>query len=225
MKSITKAKAYEEVSHMLEGIDRVFLVGCGTCTTMTHTGGVPEVRAMTERLQETGKIVTGSTVVPVACDDMTSPTLQENQGQIRHAGALLVLTCALGVQRVSSLVSVPVIPALDTLFIGLELEPGNFAEACDQCGECVIGWTGGICPITACHKRLVNGPCGGTHNGKCEVSPEKDCAWTLIYNRLKTLNRLDLMRQYQPIKNAQVEIRPRRILITPSTEVEHEQDV
>ncbi len=225
MKSITKAKSFEEISGMLEGIERVFLVGCGTCTTMTRTGGVPEVQAMAEHLQVSGKIVTGWTVVPVACDDMTSPTLQENQGQMRHAGAVLVLTCALGVQRVASLVPVPVVPALDTLFIGLELEPGHFAEACDQCGECVIGWTGGICPVTACHKHLVNGPCGGTNHGKCEVDAEKDCAWTLIYNRLKAQNRLDLMRRYQPIKNAQVEIRPRRIVITTDVEVGHEREV
>jgi len=107
-----------------------------------------------------------------------------------------------------------VVPALDTLFIGLEDSPGNFHEVCAQCGHCVIGWTAGICPITACHKHLLNGPCGGTNNGKCEVDKTKDCAWTLIYQRLKEQGRLHLMRKYQPIRNSQVVPRPRMVTIS-----------
>ena len=103
----------------------------------------------------------------------------------------------------------PVIPALDTLFIGIEEGPGLFHEVCAQCGQCVIGDTAGICPLTACHKGLLNGPCGGTNDGMCEVDKEKDCAWTLIYQRLEEQGRLDLMRKYQPPKNYQVVPRPR----------------
>jgi hypothetical protein len=120
-----------------------------------------------------------------------------------------VMSCALGVQRVGSYIEKPVIPALDTLFIGVEDSPGYFHEVCDQCGHCVLGYTAGICPITACHKGLLNGPCGGTNNGKCEVDKEKDCAWTLIYNRLKAQNRLDIMKKYQPPRNSHVVPRPR----------------
>ena len=109
---------------------------------------------------------------------------------------------------------IPVIPAVNTLFIGVEETPGFFREACDQCGQCFLGETAGICPITACHKGLVNGPCGGTNDGKCEVDVEKDCAWTLIYNRLKEQDRLDLMYQYKPPRNHHVTLKPRTMKIS-----------
>lgn len=214
MKSITKQKSIEEIQQQLEGIGRVYIVGCGTCTTMTRTGGIEEVLAMRDRLQELGKMVTGWTVIPTACDEMTEASVRENNQAIQNANCILVMTCALGVHKVGSCLSKPVIPALDTLFIGLEDSPGNFHEVCAQCGHCVIGWTAGICPITACHKHLLNGPCGGTNNGKCEVDKTKDCAWTLIYQRLKEQGRLDLMRKYQPIRNSQTLPRPRMVTIS-----------
>jgi hypothetical protein len=214
MKSITKQKSPEEIQQQLEGLGQVFIIGCGTCTTMTRTGGQEEVLAMKEHLQGLGKIVTGSIVIPIACDEMTEAALRENNQAIQNANCVLVMTCALGVQRVGSYLSKPVIPALDTLFIGLEESPGNFHDVCAQCGHCVIGWTAGICPITACHKHLLNGPCGGTNNGKCEIDKTKDCGWTLIYQRLKEQGRLDLMRKYQPIRNSQVMPRPRMLTIS-----------
>lgn len=209
MKSITRQKPLEEIEQQLEGLDRAYIIGCGTCSTMTSTGGREQVLEMKERLQSLGKMVTGWTVIPTACDEMTEASLVENNGAIQSAECLLVMACALGVQRVASYLGKPVIPALDTLFIGVEDQPGHFLEACDQCGHCVLGYTAGICPITACHKGLLNGPCGGTNNGKCEIDKEKDCAWTLIYQRLKDQGRLHLMRKYQPIRNSQVVPRPR----------------
>ncbi len=209
MKSITRQKPLEEIEQQLEGLERAYIIGCGTCTTMTKTGGREEVLDMKERLQGLGKMVTGWTVIPIACDEMTEASLKENDGAIRSADCLLVMSCALGVQKAGSYSGKPVIPALDTLFIGVEDKPGYFHEVCDQCGHCVLGYTAGICPITACHKGLLNGPCGGTNNGKCEIDKEKDCAWTLIYQRLKAQDRLDLMRKYQPPKNSQVIPRPR----------------
>lgn len=209
MKSITRQKTLEEIQQQLEGLERAYIIGCGTCATMTKTGGREEVLDMKERLQDQGKMVTGWTVIPTACDEMTEVSLMENNGAIQSADCLLVMSCALGVQRVGSYIGKPVIPALDTLFIGVEDGPGYFHEVCDQCGQCVLGYTAGICPITACHKGLLNGPCGGTNNGKCEIDKERDCAWTLIYQRLKEQGRLDLMKKYQPIKNSQVTPRPR----------------
>ena len=101
-----------------------------------------------------------------------------------------------------------VVPAVDTLFIGKETSVGLFDEICTQCGTCIIGETGGICPVTSCHKGMVNGPCGGTNYGKCEINPMKDCAWTLIYNRLKDLGQLDAMRKYQKPRNHRAEPMP-----------------
>jgi hypothetical protein len=213
MKSITKQKPFDEIKEQLADLDRLFIIGCGTCTTMTHTGGIDEVLEMRDRLRELGKRVSGWMVIPTACDEMTEVALKENSRAIDDASCILAMPCALGVQRISSYINKPVIPALDTLFIALEETPGNFHEVCAQCGQCIIGETAGICPITTCHKGLVNGPCGGTNNGKCEVDPEKDCAWTLIYERLKAQGRLDLMKKYHPPHNFQVMPRPRIVRV------------
>jgi len=213
MKLITRQKPFDEIKEQLADLDRLFIIGCGTCTTMTKTGGIDQVLEMKDRLQELGKRVSGWTVIPTACDEMTEVAMKENSRAIEDASCILAMSCALGVHRISSYIDRPVIPALDTLFIAVEDAPGYFREVCAQCGECVLGETAGICPITTCHKGLVNGPCGGTNNGKCEVDKEKDCAWTLIYERLRGQGRLDLMRKYHPPKNFQVALRPRTVKI------------
>jgi hypothetical protein len=208
MKSITKQKTFEEIQEQLEPFDRIFIAGCGTCATLTETGGVDQVKEMSDKLLELGKRISGTTVIATACDEMTSEVMKEYNRAIGDANCILVMSCALGVHRISLYIDKPVIPALDTLFIGVEETPGNFREVCAQCGQCVLGATAGICPITTCHKGLLNGPCGGTNNGKCEIDKEKDCAWTLIYNRLKEQNRLYLMKQYNPPHNFQVTPKP-----------------
>ena len=213
MKSITRQKGFDEVQEQLDGLDRVYIVGCGTCATMMRTGGREEVLAMRERLQQDGKLVTGWAVIPTACDEMTEVSMRHNNGAAQNADCILVMACALGVHRVSLYVDKPVIPGLDTLFIGMEEKPGSFQEVCAQCGQCVLGATAGICPLTACHKGLLNGPCGGTNNGKCEVDPDKDCAWTLIYERLKSQGRMDLMRKHHQPRNHNVVPRPRATMV------------
>ncbi len=214
MKSITKQKPFDEIKEQLDRFDRVYIAGCGTCATMTGTGGREEVLDMKGRLEELGRLVTGWTVIPTACDEMTETAMREDKGAIQNANCILVMACALGVHRASLYIDKPVIPALDTLFIGVEDSPGDFREVCAQCGQCVLGETAGICPLTACHKGLLNGPCGGTNNGKCEVDREKDCAWTLIYQRLEAQGRLDLMRKYHAPRNSNVTLSPRMIKIT-----------
>jgi ferredoxin len=201
IRSITRQKSEEEIDYLLDGLGRVFIIGCGTCVTLTQTGGEPEVKAMKERLSEQGKLVTGQVVVPVACDNLTGEASKEYDQQIDQADALLIMTCAFGVQTIARQLKKMVVPALDTLFVGKETSVGLFDEICTQCGTCIIGETGGICPVTSCHKGLVNGPCGGTNNGKCEIDQNKDCAWTMIYNRLKELGHLDAMKKYQKPRN------------------------
>ncbi len=209
MKSITKQKPLDELKQLLEELDRVYIIGCGTCATMTKTGGIEEVAAMKEQLEELGKLVTGTIVIPTACDEMTEAAVKDNEEAVQQADCILVMACALGVHRASLYLDQPLIPALDTLFIGLEDSPGSFQEVCAQCGQCILGETAAICPVTRCHKGLLNGPCGGTNNGKCEVDKERDCAWTLIYRRLEEQGRLDLMRKYQPPKNYQIVLKPK----------------
>jgi len=201
IRSITKPKPEAEIDMLLNGLSRVFIVGCGTCVTLTHTGGEPEVEAMAQALSAKGKLVTGHVVVPVACDNLTRDILNEFGDQIDQADTLLIMTCAFGVQTIARQLKKMVVPALDTLFIGKETALGQFDEVCTQCGTCILGETGGICPVTSCHKGLLNGPCGGTNNGKCEIDDARDCAWTLIYNRLKELERLDSMRKFQQPRN------------------------
>ena len=213
MKSITRQKPFDEIRERLADLDRVFIIGCGTCTTMTKTGGIDQVQEMKDRLQDLGKRVSGWTVIPTACDEMTEVAMKENSRAIENASCILAMPCALGVHRISLYIDRPVIPALDTLFIAVEDTPGYFREVCSQCGQCVLGETAGICPITTCHKGLINGPCGGTNNGKCEVDKEKDCAWALIYERLEEQGGLDLMRKYYPPRNFQVVPRPRTVRI------------
>ena len=211
MKSITRAKPMEAVLKGLEGYDRVFIAGCGTCATMCRTGGVDEVAAMSKALEEAGKLVTGTLVIPTACDTLTHECMEQNREAMEDAQVALVMSCAFGVQTVAGYVGRPVQPALDTLFFGLETTPGHFSEVCMQCGDCVLADTAGICPVTSCHKGLLNGPCGGTNNGMCEIDSSIDCAWTLIYNRLKEIGRLDLMRTTCKPKNFHAMAKPGKV--------------
>jgi rRNA maturation endonuclease Nob1 len=201
IRSITKQKPLDEIMQLLSKSGRIFIVGCGTCTTLTHTGGETEVKKMKESLSVSGKVITGTTVVPVACDNLSPGIVKTVAEPLEIADTLLVMSCAFGVQTLATQLGKMVVPALDTLFIGKETVQGEFHEICKQCGTCIIGETGGICPVTSCHKGLVNGPCGGTNNGRCEIDNTIHCAWTMIYNRLKDLNRLDLMRTYQKPRN------------------------
>jgi ferredoxin len=213
IRSITQQKFEEEIDQLLSGLGRIFVIGCGTCVTLTHTGGQTEVKVMKEQLANKGKLITGDLVLPVACDNMTAEALNEHGQQIDQADALLIMTCAFGVQTIAKQLKKLVVPALDTLFIGKETALGQFDEVCTQCGTCILGETGGICPVTSCHKGLVNGPCGGTNNGKCEIDNAKDCAWTLIYNRLNELGRLDGMRKLQKPRNHQGEPSPGKLIL------------
>lgn len=208
IRSITRRKPEEELDRLLEGFNRIFIIGCGTCVTLTKTGGQPEVEEMAEDLKKKGKLITGKAVLPVACDNLTGEAIGEYGNPIDQSDLLLIMTCAYGVQTIGRNSKKMVIPALDTLFIGKETGVGLFDEICTQCGSCILGETGGVCPVTSCHKGLVNGPCGGTNNGKCEIDSHKDCAWTLIYNRLKDLNRIDAMRPLQKPRNYHSEPMP-----------------
>jgi NAD-dependent dihydropyrimidine dehydrogenase PreA subunit len=168
---------------------------------------------MKEKLLQKGKMITGDMVVPVACDELSHEILEERGEALTGAEALVIMTCAYGVQTIGAQTGKFVAPALDTVFIGKESAAGVYLEVCTQCGACVLGETGGLCPVTSCHKGLVNGPCGGTNAGKCEIDNNKDCVWTLIYNRLKEFDKLDLMRRYQPPKNYNVEPQPGKVVL------------
>jgi hypothetical protein len=186
---ITEQKEFEEILRSLEGHKRVYLIGCGVCATTWSTGGEKETREMAERLIEAGKECTGWIVTEeAACDVRTTRLLlRRNKEQVGPADALLVLACGAGVQTVASLVDAPTYPALNTLFLARLQNLRVSDERCRLCGECILAETAAICPITLCPKGLMNGPCGGYEDGKCEVDRERDCAWVAIYERLEAL--------------------------------------
>lgn len=211
MISVTEQKSWDEVTQTLAKCNSVYLIGCGTCTTILHTGGKAEVLAMKEKLIAGGKKVAGWMVIPTACDEVAKYALEAAAKDMAGADCLLVTSCAYGVQRISQLTNMPAYPAVNTLFIGKE-DGNTYTEVCHQCGNCVLAWTGGVCPIVTCPKGLLNGPCGGTNKGKCEVDSTKDCAWTLIYKKLEQQGRLDLLEKEQPPRNYSAVVRPGRLI-------------
>lgn len=216
MKTITEQKPFEEIEQYLEGAEKIYLIGCGTCATECHTGGRTEVLAMKDKLNERGKVVTGWMVIPTACDELTREAIAQASDDIEQADCILALTCAFGVQTVIRYTDKMVYPALNTLFIGIEEVPAQFSELCIQCGNCLLGRTAGICPLTACPKGLVNGPCGGYRHGMCEVDPNRECAWVRIYNRLQKVGQLERLSELQPLKDYSKMAHPRRIEVKTS---------
>ena len=208
MKTITEQKPSEEITQSLEKCKKVYLIGCGTCATLCHTGGKSEVLEMKANLEASGKKVTGWMVIPTACDELTRYALEEEAKNVAAADCILAMTCAVGVQTISLHLKEPrpVYPALNTLFLGMEESPGHFTEVCLQCGSCVLGRTAAICPLVRCSKSLLNGPCGGSAEGKCEVSPDIPCAWQLIYDRLAAMGRLDELEEIEPVKDWSVSV-------------------
>ena len=198
MKTITAQKPLAEIMQYLERHNAVYIMGCGNCATMLNTGGEAEVLDMKRNLEAAGKKVTGWMVVSVACDELSRDALEENAKDIEAADGILVMACAFGVQTVTLYLDKPVYPALNTLFVGKEESPGCFIEVCAQCGSCVLAQTAAICPLVRCAKSLLNGPCGGSVGGKCEIDPDIPCAWQLIIDRLATLGQLDKLEEIEP---------------------------
>lgn len=189
---ISQKKPIEEVMKMLEGATKIALSGCGSCATSCKTGGEEELNEMKAYLESQGKEVVGMIIPGESCQKLLVKKEVKAFKDV-EVDAILCMACGDGVQTVASQVKVPVYPANNTLFLGQVERVGIFNEACRMCGDCVLGETGGICPITKCAKSLVNGPCGGQKNGKCEVNPDNNCAWIDIYNKLVEIGQVDKM--------------------------------
>jgi ferredoxin len=208
MRSVTRSKDTDAILESLTKFSKVYIVGCGTCATMCKTGGVNEVLQMSEFLQKNGKDVVGWTVIPTACDVLSHEIMKQEHERINRAEAVLEMSCGFGNQQIADGTQKPVLPANDTVSMSREFPEGKYISACMQCGECLLGVTASICPMILCPKTMGNGPCGGTDNGKCEVDKNKDCAWTLVYNRLEAQGRLDELRKYQPPKDYEKALKP-----------------
>jgi len=213
---IAERKPIEEIRNMLSGYKKILVVGCRTCVTICWAGGEKEVGILSSQLKlassrEGSELSIVEATVERQCEK--EMVLEELSDKVPEVEAILSMGCGAGVQTIAEIFEEkPVFPALNTTFIGMPEGEGAWVEKCGACGDCMLYWTGGICPVVRCAKGLLNGPCGGTRRGgKCEIDPEKDCAWVLIYKRLEKQGRLDLMRKYYEPKNYRAVQRPGRI--------------
>lgn len=212
----SEQKPFEEILGYLEGEKKIFILGCDGCAQASGTGGLPQVLEMRERLQKEGKKVTGQKVVDFLCQKaLVASGLRPLEDKVMEADSVLVLCCGVGVQTAAAMIEKPVHPGCNTINMGGSRGEWQGSERCMECGDCLLDYTGGICPLTACSKGLRNGACGGASNGKCEVSPEKPCGWELIYKRLKEVGRLDVIKKFVPPK-AWNKMRPRPEMLSTS---------
>ena len=198
---IADIKSLEEIKQMLDGYKKVLNVGCGGCASVCLAGGQREVDELNTKLTVSCK----ADGVPLLIDGFTVERQCEVQfvaeldRLVEPYDALLCMSCGAGVQFIAQRYPhKPVLPAINSVFVGVNRDVGWYEERCKCCGDCVLAVTGGICPVTMCAKGLYNGPCGGTNNGNCEISKDQPCAWFMIYERLARQGRLDCIMEINP---------------------------
>jgi ferredoxin len=211
---ISKQKPVAEILAALEGDRKVFLVGCAKCATVCKSGGEEEVFQMQERLASSGKEITGTIIIDEACHMLRAARdLRGRKEQVEEADVLLVLACGAGVQSISDAIPKKTVAALDTLFLGNIRRFGQFEQKCSLCGECLVTDTAGICPATVCPKGLLNGPCGGMADGRCETDPEAECAWVRIHDRLTALGGVERLKKIVPAKDFSRVLKPGKLKV------------
>lgn len=188
---IAEQKPIEEIVSTVGSYKKILIASCGTCVTVCMAGGEKEALELSSLLSLQASSDVEIRVIPIQrqCD---KEFLEMSDGDVAWADVVLSMACGAGVQFMAErYAGKPIIPALNTLFIGVNRDVGYWTEVCQGCGDCVLEKTGGICPVARCSKSHFNGPCGGSSNGKCEINPEIDCAWQMIYDRLKALDQLE----------------------------------
>ena len=201
---IGEQKRLEEVAGMLEGQRRILVAGCRSCVAICLAGGEKEVALLAESLRLLSSLRSKGWEIEEATVERQCEKewVTELAPRIEGKDAVLSLACGVGAQTIQAIYpKVRVLPGLNTSNMGAPEEAGIFVEKCGGCGDCVLHLTGGICPIARCAKSLLNGPCGGSQGGKCEVSPQTPCAWEEIHRSLQALGRLDLLEEPIPPKS------------------------
>ena len=209
---ITKQKEIKDILKYLVGQNKIFIIGCGECSTTCKTGGEEDIKKISELLAKEGKTITGYCIPKAPCvAAQVKMEMAKNKKLIEASDAILVMACGLGIQSVKENLRLArqVHVGCDTLFMGAIDKDNIFFERCSACGDCIIELTGTICPITRCPKSLVIGPCGGQNKGKCEVDKDRDCVWILIYNELKKHDKLHLLKELKPPKDHSKSGKPR----------------
>ena len=201
---VAERKPIEEIIGFVKNCKKILIVGCNECVTVCYAGGKKEVGILASALKmafmkEGKELEITEVTLERQCDH---EYLEELRNIIEDYDAVVSLACGVGVQFMAEkYLRTPIYPGVNTCFMGVTEERGVWSERCQACGQCILGQTAGICPISRCAKRLLNGPCGGSTNGKCEINKEVDCAWQLIIDRLKELGRLDDYDKLIPIKD------------------------
>jgi ferredoxin len=214
---VAEQKSIGELKQIVAPYKRILLLGCGTCVKTCFAGGEDEVAVVASALRlafrkEGRAIEIEEQTVERQCED---EFIQESAPAVARNEAILSLACGAGVQAMARrFKAMPLLPGVNTTFMGVLEKPGLFTEECAGCGDCQLAIFGAVCPFTRCAKKLLNGPCGGSQNGTCEVGAETDCAWHLIIERLKALGQMDNLKIYIPPKNwsASLASGPRKLI-------------
>lgn len=209
---VAEIKPFEEIKDMLKNYKKILVLGCGSCTTVCLSGGRRQVELLAASLRiakktEGDKTAIGERTIPRQCEPRFVDQIKDEASQYE---TILSMGCGAGVQEIIERIdNILVLPALNTMFIGVADTEGNFSERCLACGNCILAKTGGICPVARCAKSLINGPCGGSQAGLCEALKDSPCVWQLIYARLEKLNMLHLLKS---ISNTRMwPVRPQRL--------------
>jgi len=201
---VGEQKPLEEILKMIEPFDRLIIAGCKGCVAVCAAGGEREVRFLasavrTARKAQGREIEIREVTLERQCDP---EYVEQIRGFVYDYQAILSLACGVGVQYLAEHYGrIPALPGINTTFVGGAEKQGVWSEKCQCCGNCVLHLTGGICPITRCSKSLLNGPCGGSSNGRCEIDPQVTCGWQLILERLKELEQMDRYLEIIPPKD------------------------
>ncbi len=196
---VAELKSIEEIRNLIDRYKSILVVGCDSCVAECAAGGRKETQLLVAALKLAYQKDREPHVVTEACIDRqcVDDFIREIADLVPEHDAILSLGCGAGVQALARVYpDKPIFPALDTLFIGETQMRGVWQENCLGCGQCKLGYFGAVCPVTRCSKKLMNGPCGGSKNGLCEVNPEIPCGWQMIIDRLEALGELDRLTEY-----------------------------
>lgn len=201
---VAQRKSIPDLLEIIKNHKNILVLGCGTCVTVCLAGGQREVSIIASALRMAAKLKG----LPLEVEELTierqcdNVFIEQAAEAIERSDAVLSFGCGAGVQAVAErYTGKPVYAGLDTAFIGILEERGVWTEKCAACGACVLHQYGGICPVTRCAKHMLNGPCSSSREDRCEVNPERQCAWQLIYKRLKEIGQLDRLKETKPPKN------------------------
>jgi ferredoxin len=224
---VAERKPLSEIKSFVENYKKILIVGCGTCTTVCLAGGEAEVKVVATGLRiaflkDDKEIEIIEDCITRQCEpEFADKIVQKVQDE--QIEAVLSLGCGVGVNFLSEkLETVLIFPGVNTKFFGAAVEPGVWVEMCAGCGNCILDITGGICPIARCSKSILNGPCGGSTDGKCEISPDVDCGWSLIVKRMHKMGTLDRLSEFIPPRDWSTSHAggPRRVIHEEAQETE-----